>query len=227
MAINAKDVIHQAVDLLQDTTSIQWPAPELVRWLNAGQRQIIVHRPDALNKAATMTCVAGTKQTLPADAAELIEVVRNNTGISKRVVRSCDRSALDAQIPGWHALTGKDEIRHFMYDPREPKAFWVYPPATASAVLDINYAANPTDIAEPAPGSIWSDVVGTISVADKFANALVDYIMYRASFKEGGTQNLAKASAYAQTFAGALGIDVKSLIGVAPKGSQRGEGAPA
>jgi hypothetical protein len=196
--------------------------PELVRYLNAGQREIIVHRPDALNKAATVVCVAGTKQSLPADAAEAIEFPRNNSASSKRAIRVVDRAILDAQIPTWHSLPQKDEIAHVMYDPREPKVFWVYPPATTNAAVDVNYAANPTDIAEPAAGTIWSDVAGTISVADKFANALVDYVKYRAYSKEGDTQDLAKAGAAATVFAGALGIDVKSLVSVAPRGGAAG-----
>lgn len=217
MAVNAKDVVHQAVDLLQDAASVQWQVAELVRALNAAQRQVILYRPDALNKATTITCVAGTKQALPTDGAELIEVVRNNSTSSTRAVRMCDRADLDAQVPGWHALSQKDEIVHFMYDPREPKAFWVYPPATTNAKLDINYAAAATDIAEPAAGSIWSDVGGTVSVADKYADTLVDYILYRAWLKEGDTQDLAKSSASLQAFASALGVDIKALVAVAPR----------
>jgi hypothetical protein len=220
MAINAKDVIHLVVDQLQDVTSIRWPVPELVRYLNAGQREIIVQRPDALHKPALLVCAAGTKQALPADGAELIEVIRNNSAASLRSVRMCDRASLDAQIPGWHALAGKDEILHFMYDPREPKAFWVYPPATVNAKLDISYAANPTDVAEPAAGSIWSDVAGTISVADKFANALVSFTRFCAYSREGDGQDLPKAAAMQQAFAGSLGVDVQSVVAVAPKGGK-------
>jgi hypothetical protein len=153
MPIAAKDVIQRGVVTTQDTTSIRWPVGEWVRYLNDGQREIMLHRPDAFNKSAVIDCVAGTKQALPADGAKLIDVQRNSTVTSKRAIRICSREILDAQMPNWHNIAGAAEIVHFMYDPREPKAFWVYPPATIAAKLEINYSATPTDIAEPAAGS--------------------------------------------------------------------------
>lgn len=217
MTTDASAVIHQAVDQLQDVTSIRWPVAELVRWLNAGQREIIIHRPDARNVSGTVACVAGTKQALPAGAQSLIDVPRNNSAGSKRSITMVDRSILDAQIPDWHSLAQKAEILHVMYDPKDPLVFWTYPPASTSAALDVNYAALATDIAQPAAGSIWSDVLGTIGVADKFSNALVDYILYRAFMKPGDNYNPQRAGMAAQTFAGALGIDVKSVVSVAPQ----------
>ncbi|MFW9595551.1 MAG: DUF6682 family protein, partial [Macromonas sp.] len=44
MAISAQSIIRRAVETLQDPTSIRWPVPELVRYLNDGQREIKLHR---------------------------------------------------------------------------------------------------------------------------------------------------------------------------------------
>ena len=217
MPIAAKDVIQRGVVTTQDTTSIRWPVGEWVRYLNDGQREIMLHRPDAFNKSAVIDCVAGTKQALPADGAKLIDVQRNSTVTSKRAVRICSREILDAQMPNWHNIAGAAEIVHFMYDPREPKAFWVYPPATNTAKLEINYSATPTDIAEPAAGSEFTAVVGNISVADIYANALLDYMLYRGYLKDADyAGNAARAQAHYAAFATALGIELKATLSAAP-----------
>jgi hypothetical protein len=218
MSIAAQALIRRVVETLQDTTSIRWPVAELVRYLNDGQREIIVHRPDAMVTNASLTLTAGTKQSLPANGAKLIDVVRNSAG-SKRAIRMCAREILDAQSPGWHNLSGVTEIVHFMFDPRDPKVFYVYPPAqSAGASVDLVYSALPTDIAEPAAGTDYSAVSGAISVPDIYSNALQDYVLYRAYTKDSQyAGNEARAQARYAAFANALGIEIKATVAVAPQ----------
>ena len=167
---------------------------------------------------ATVTCVAGTKQTLPANGAKLIEVIRNARAAgTKRAVRMVNREILDAQMPGWHALAGVDDVLHFMYDPRDPRVFYVYPPATTSTQLDIVYAAYPTDIVEPADGATYTAVTGNISLPDIYGNVLQDYILYRAYTKDSEyAGNAQRAQAHYAAFANALGIEIKATVAVAP-----------
>lgn len=212
MAIPASTVIHLAVDQLLDVTSIRWPADELVRYLNAGQREIVTHRPDVMTTAAAPTLAAGTKQTLPAAGMKLVNIFRNT--VTKKAVTKVERDYLDQSIPGWHAITGAAEILHFMYDPMDPRVYWVYPPANGStAQLDISYTAMTTDVAEPSAGSIWSNVSGNIGVPDIYANALVDYVVFRALSKNSkfvGNDN--RAMAYLANFANSLGVELKTLL---------------
>ena len=217
MSIAAQALIRRVVETLQDTTSIRWPVAELVRYLNDGQREIIVHRPDAMVTNASVSLASGTKQSLPANGAKLIDVVRNSAG-NKRAIRMCAREILDAQSPGWHNLSGVTEIVHFMFDPRDPKVFYVYPPAAASgASVDLVYSALPTDIAEPAAGTDFAAVTGNISVPDIYSNALQDYVLYRAYTKDSQyAGNEARAQARYAAFANALGIEIKATVAVAP-----------
>ena len=218
MSIAAQALIRRVVETLQDTTSIRWPVAELVRYLNDGQREIIVHRPDAMVTNASVSLASGTKQSLPANGAKLIDVVRNSAG-NKRAIRMCAREILDAQSPGWHNLSGVTEIVHFMFDPRDPKVFYVYPPAAASgASVDLVYSALPTDIAEPAAGTDFAAVSGNISVPDIYSNALQDYVLYRAYTKDSQyAGNEARAQARYAAFANALGIEIKATVAVAPQ----------
>lgn len=218
MTITAQSIVRRVVETLQDSTSVRWPVNQLVRYLNDGQREIILYRPDAMVTDATHTLVAGSKQALPANGAKLIEVIRNNTATSKRSVRLVNREILDAQSPNWHNLTGVTEVLHFMYDPRDPTVFYVYPPAAASgAAVDLVYSALPTDITEPADGALYTAVSGNISVPDIYGNVLQDYILYRAYTKDSEyAGNAARAQAHYSAFANALGIEIKATINFQP-----------
>lgn len=214
MAIQAKTIIQRVVDTLQDTTSIRWPVAELVRYLNDGQREIVLHRPDAFTISQSLTLIAGTRQTLPANGAKLLDVVRNTSGAAIRMI---NREILDAQTPGWHSLTGSTNILHFMFDAREPRVFYVYPPATNQAKVDITYTAYPTDIAEPAAGTQHANVVGNISLPDIYGNALQDFILYKAYTKDSEyAGNAQRAQAHYAAFANALGLEIKATVAVAP-----------
>lgn len=217
MAITAQSIVRRVVETLQDNTSVRWPVNELVRYLNDGQREIVMYRPDAMVTNTTLTLVAGSRQSLPANGAKLIEVVRNNTANSKRSVRLVNREILDAQSPNWHNITGVAEVLHFMYDPRDPKVFYVYPPALNTAAVDIVYSALPTDITEPADGAVYTAVSGNISVPDIYGNVLQDYMLYRAYSKDSEyAGNAQRAQAHYAAFANALGVEMKATVNFQP-----------
>lgn len=217
MAIAVADILVGAITQMQDVTNVRWTIPELCRYYNDGQRAVAIVRPDALVKTAAVVLVAGSRQSLPADGMKLIEPVRN-TGGTKRAVRVVAREILDAQVPGWHSLAGVAEIKHVIYDPREPLAFYTYPPATVGASLDLTYSAKTVDIAIPADGSDVTAVAGNMSLADVFANPLRDYILFRAYSKDATyTANQGRADKHLQLFADQLGIDIKAAVLVAPR----------
>lgn len=218
MTIAAQSIIRRVVETIQDNTSIRWPVAELVRYLNDGQREVVLYRPDSMVTNASVTLVAGAKQALPTNGAKLIDVVRN-TGVNKRSVRMTNRSILDTQSPNWYNLTGVTEVLHYMYDPRDPKTFYVYPPAAASgASVELVYSAYPTDITEPADGALYSAVTGNISLPDIYSNVLGDYVLYRAYTKDSEyAGNAQRAQAHYAAFQAALTTEMAGTTGVAPK----------
>lgn len=223
MAVKARDIIHRCVDIIQDSTSVRWPIEELVRYLNDAQREVALYRPDAMVTNYTYTCTLGTKQTIDTAAilgSKLIDVVRNNTTSSKRSVRMVNREILDAQHPEWHEMTASAEIKHFMYDPRDPTVFYVYPPASTAAKLDIVYSKYPAEISDGGGSyGVWSDMPANaeISVPDIYSNVLQDYILYRAYSKDSEyAGNAQRAQAHYGAFANALGIEIQATVQVAP-----------
>ena len=232
MAISAQSIVQRATDLLQDQTSVRWPANELVRWLNDAQRAVVKARPDAMNTTATMTLAAGTRQDLDSTTAnaagtaalspipaKLIEITRNMAPTStKGAVRLVPRQFLDAQTPGWHNLPGSVNVLHYMFDARDPKTFYVYPPALATAQLEVMYSAYPTDIAEPAAGSTYADVTGNLSLPDVYADDVLNLIMYRCYSKDSEyAGNAERAAAYLNMVTGSLGAEIAATVAVAPK----------
>lgn len=218
MTTTAQSVIRRVVDTLQDAAATRWTTAELVRYLNDGQNEMLIYRPDAFATSVTLTLVAGAKQAVPSTAAKLLDVVRNSAETStKKAVRIVNRQLLDSQYPDWHVATATVNTVHYMYDPIDPRVFYVYPPATTLARLDVVLANYPTAVAEPAASTTFTSVTGNISVPDILATALMDYIAYRAFNKDAEyANNATRAQTHYALFTNALNTDYKGTTGVVP-----------
>lgn len=198
----ASTIIDRAAILLQDTTNIRWTRAELLAWLNDGQRDIAVHKPNACVTNTARQLVAGSKQTLAADAVSLVDAVRNlgaNGTTPGRAVRLVSREILDSQIPDWHAATPAAEVKHFVYSELDPHTFYVYPPSTGANQLELICTAAPATVSEDA----------AIALDDIYANALLDYMLYRAYAKDteyasNPTASANHYTAYGQAIKGKL-----------------------
>lgn len=177
--ITAQSVIDKAQTILQDTTGVRWPSAELLGWLNDGQREVTLYKPNAAVANAAVRLVSGTKQTLPATAIQLLDVVRNlgtDGNAPGRAIRLVQREIMDAQTPNWHADAPSAEVVHYMFSPVDPRTFYVYPPqpVTGTGYVELVYGASPSNAV----------LGGNISIDDIYQNVLVDYIMYRAYSKD-------------------------------------------
>lgn len=196
----AVDLINRVSITLQDPTFVRWTQGELLNYLNDAQRQVVLFRPDAKAVNAPFTCVNSAKQTLPADGLRLISVLRNTGG---RAITKVDRSILDVQLPTWYeTAVGSDGVKHYVYDALDPKNFYVFPKPAAAYQIDIIYAMSPVDIVI-ANHTTDTQVIG---IDDIYANALMDYMMYRAYQKDSEFANLNRAAVYYQAFTTSIGI---------------------
>jgi hypothetical protein len=196
--ITVSSVLARCAVLLQDPTNIRWPQAELLDWLNDGQREIALYKPNAFVKNQSKQLSAGTKQALPADGVSLIDVVRNmgtNGTTPGNAIRAVAREILDSQTPGWHASTAAAAAKHFVYSVLDPKNFYVYPPNDGTGHVEIIYVAAPAD----------ATLLSVITLDDIFVTALVNYVMYRAYSKDAEfAANATAAQAYYQAFQGNL-----------------------
>lgn len=202
--ITAGVLIDRTSIILQDTTNIRWPRIELLGWLNDGEREIVLHKPNAYIKNVQTPLAAGSKQNLPVDGVSLIDVPRNVAGPAIRVV---SREILDAQTPGWHTGIPQVTTKHYVYSPLDPKTFYVYPPSTGTGSVDLVYAASPADVGE----------ASTILVDDVYATALINYMLYRAYSKDAEyAANSAQATAFYSAFMALLGAKVTAETVTSP-----------
>ncbi len=208
--VKVVDIIRNVEHVLQDT-SIRWPRTELQNWINEAYLAIILLRPDANAKTGTFTCAAGSRQQLTAQFAsglKLLDITRNLAATSdKRAVRLVARSVLDDQRPTWHAEAGTVNIQHFMYDPRQPKEFFVYPPATTAAELEVIYADAVVShtLSESALDPTGSNT-DVILLDDIYQSSITDWVLYRAYSKDAEYgSNEARAVASYNAFNAALG----------------------
>lgn len=210
--ITAQSVVDKVQVILQDTTGVRWPDSELLDWLNDGQREIVLYKPNAFIKNLAVRMAGGTKQSLPADGVQLIDVVRNmgtNGMTPGRAVRITMREVLDSQLPDWHSETPSSVVKHYVYSLFDPKNFYVYPPqpAAGQGYIELVYGASPTD----------TTLGGTITLDDIYQNVLVDYILYRAYSKDteyAADQN--RAATHQNAYIAALTGKAKVELGANP-----------
>lgn len=209
--VKVVDLISRARTLLQDTTSVRWALSELQSSLNEGYRETLNFRPDSNTLTGTFTCAAGPRQVLTtafANASRLVSVVRNVAANSnKYAVHLVDRRVLDTQRRGWFTEPASISIEQYVFDPRQPREFMVYPPATVTAQLEVLYAQVPSPHALTDAQLGNSATTEVIRIDDTFANALLDYMLYKSYSKDSEQQaNAARAVAHYQAFQNSLGV---------------------
>lgn len=212
--VTAAQIIDRAAVALQDTGNVRWTRAELLDYLNAGQRALVVIKPTANVLLTDAPLVAGTVQTLPTsdgtspvDPIQLITVLRNSCG-DGRAVRLIARDLLDLHMGDWHSAPQTRVVKHYCYSDLDPKRFLVYPPNDGTGCLEIAYAATPVALASEAT---------TVSVDDIYQDALLDYVLYRAFSKDAEyAADPARAAARYASFAAALGSKAAHEQGDSP-----------
>jgi len=217
--LQAQHILSRVRNILQDNTSVRWTDGELFDYLSDGQREIANLRPDATATHSNILLATGTEQTIPDDGLRLIQVIRNMSGTATdatgaRAITKVNIGVLNSEQPSWHdpTVTGKAAhgtvVKHFMFDPRDPRKFFVYPGVSGSAYVELVYSKNPT--------SIGANTT-LIQVDDIYANALMNFVLYRAFLKDAEyAANAQRAGSHYQLFTQSLAIGQESTVVNAP-----------
>ena len=217
MALTGANLISRIQDTLQDTTAVRWTEAELLRYINDAQREIVNFKPEATAKHVNNSLATGTEQAVP--GLTLIKVVRNMSSnqdgaTGGRAVRLVDSDTLNSIEPDWHnpTVTGDaahgSVIKHYVFDPDDPKKFYVYPGVKSglNAYIEIVYSDVPTDL---------SATSSTIAIDDIYGNALIDYVLYRCYLKDAEfAGNAQRANTHYQLFMASIsgGGQAKNLF---------------
>jgi len=190
MATKVRSLLNRAAALLNDEEFVRWKEAELLEWLNDGQKAV-ARGPatDAYVLRDDITCVAGTVQDLPGDTVRLIDVVK--AVATGSAILQADYALVDILAGQWRAAAAA-EAQNFFYDERNPKQVELYPPQIGGELIEILYNAMPANAL----------VNGSIAIDDAYADALIDYMVYRALSKdtEDTATDLRKADAFYKAF---------------------------
>lgn len=205
------DIIDRARRMLHDPTKTGWSDAELLDWFNAAQVALITMRPDALTKCAKFLCDQKTRQSLPAEAIRLIRVDRNSAG---GAIRYISRDELNHQLPEWHDDSFPvEDVELYIFDPKEPKAFYVYPVPVSGHPIELIYSYAP----KPISINDFSNDLTVIAVDDSFQDAIYDYLMFRACSKDSDHADGAqRAGLHFQSFTSFLQGKYDSDAGIKP-----------
>ncbi len=215
--MKAQYVLDRVQDILQDTTGVRWPETELLRYLNDAQQEVVLQKPDASSENFSMQLRPGTRQVAPPNALRLLDVVRNmglDGNTPGDAVTLIGRGVLDAQRRSWHSDPSTESVHHYIYDARDPKTFYVYPPvASPPHHLEV--------VVSTAPNTVMS-ADEDLSLDDIYINVLIDYVLYRSYSKDADfAANLERALTHYQAFAQSLGIKTKGDYTFTPRAARR------
>lgn len=235
-----KDLLFRVSSQLHDVSPqfTRWTQRELVSWLNDGQKAIAKYMPSSCSRVDAIKLAAGTKQSIERLLAGnvrsdgglttsniyggyLQSIIRNmgaDGATPGRSIRLVDREVMDVNNPTWHSETGA-YVSQYMFDPRMPKVFYVYPgvPSATNAWIEISYLSDPVEVSATGSYGMDGTSLTTISVDDKYIDDLVNYILARAYMKDAEfAANGNLASAHSNMFTASINAQATALSGVNP-----------
>lgn len=232
-----KDLLYQVSTQLHDMAPqfTRWTEKELVGWLNDGQRAIAKYMPSSCSRVDVVKLVPGTKQSidliplariLPGDGSAPANVygislldVRRNMGVNGLtpgdVIRVVDMEILDSIYPNWHTKSGQPS--QYAFKPVTPTTFYVSPgvPSVGAVWVELSLIALPTPIVSNGSLGFGGSSTVTISVADTYADDLINYILARAYMKDAEfAANSNLAAAHTTLFTSSINAQTAALTGV-------------
>lgn len=190
----AVDLINRVSRILNDEGGERrWSQPELLEWLNDGQREVVLHRPDASVKSVNFSCTNNARQTLPDEALGLVDVVRNADGTPIFQIVSLEWGVLDHGIES-------DQIDLFSFDERNPRDFYLHPTPDAGTVVELVYSVLPQEVVV----TDFESGTTPLSISALYANAVLDYMLFRALQKEDDAASGSRAAAHYEAFLSSL-----------------------
>jgi hypothetical protein len=194
MAKTYQSIIDKAEIVLQDEdtdqTTRRWTETEMLGWAKDAEEQVASLKPDSYPVVEAVALSAGSQQSLPSNAMQLIDVLCNmGTDGSTRgdVVEVVEKNLMNAINPGWMSDTANTTVTHVVYDSkRTPKLFWVYPKSPGTNYLEI--------ITGKLPDNSSKVISDTILIPDEYSNAMLHYIIAMCFAKDIDIPNSAQRS---------------------------------
>ncbi|MBI9090717.1 MAG: hypothetical protein JEZ12_15985 [Desulfobacterium sp.] len=167
------DAIAQMIaEQLTDSGNVIWPEMDIIYpAITEAQNFIVFLRPEASSSVVPFTCAAGScKQEIPATGLAFLDVTRNlglNGTTPGKPIKKIPKAVLDDSVPGWTIEETTDRIQQYVFEPENPRFFWVYP--TPSVALQVELSQSLV----PAPVASGTD---TISLPDTYITPILEWV---------------------------------------------------
>ncbi len=190
-------ILSRVRQLLQDDDT-RWTNNDLLNCFNEAQIAVVQNRPDTYSQVTTFECQNTARQTVPAAAYRLMDIIDNlSTG---RAVTKTTRATLDSMVANWSTTAGS-EVEQFIYDEKSPGVFYVYPVPAANHQIHILISRTPTPVAI----TDFDNDATQMELDTVWLNPVINYMMFRAYMMDGETEgNLMQAQSYLKMFANDL-----------------------
>lgn len=193
-----------------DPTGIRITNAKAIRWGNDAQLAIVTTLPIAGFTRAVVTPAATCRHTLEnlglTDGLQLLDL-GCNVGADGVTIGSQITKRKRAEIadfnPTWQNTPGTS-ADHYVYDEREPAAFYLFPQITSGGgKIEVEYAKRP---------ALMTDLADALTVSDTYRQALETFVL--ASYygtPNGADFNPQWASALMQAFYQLLGVRPQNI----------------
>jgi hypothetical protein len=173
----------------------------MLTWATDSEIEIAKMKPDSYPVIEVVALAAGSQQSLPARATQLLDVLCNmrTDGTTRgNIIQVVEKKLMNAINPGWMADTAVSSVTHVIYDTkRSPKLYWVYPQSTGINYIELITSKLPDN---------GSKVIGDDTLlADEYSNSMLHYILAMCFAKDLDIPNSA------QRVAGHMDIFLDSL----------------
>ena len=231
--MKASEIMSRASTILLDDDYTRWTMTELAMWLTDALREVALIVPKATSQNIIVPLVEGTRQALPENCQQLLRVVRNvdvdgDNRVGKGVITIVQREGLDSQNPNWHDgqyVRFRPYARHFVFDETDPLTFYVWPGNDGTGNIEAVVSVIP-DAIKPVTGGdpdLLESYDVPLGVIDVYANAILDYTLYRAYCKDAQNAGAAnRAGLFYQQFSQSLGIRANAELVNSPNYKQTG-----
>ena len=218
--------IRLARDALQDEDGVYWTLDNLIDYLNAATYALASLRPDSKSVTESVALVAGTKQAVPSSGVRLLNITRN-MGVGGttpgKTITLAQANSFNLTRPDWHTDATKTIVRHYIFDNRTPKSYYVWPPIPSTPVVQVEivYAQEPVAVPLTTDTPAYDATDSELDVSGNYLNPLLEFMLYRAYNKDAETANGALGNQHLAQFYGLLGMDAQKAALVSQENRDR------
>lgn len=192
------DALASAAEQLLDPGHQVHSQAQLLTAFNQAVKAVVIAQPDEGVRRTEVTCVAGSRQSIPTGGLRLIRVL----GLRERTSELMFRDD-----PNWHSAPACGALEFWVADERNPKAFELYPNAHDGDTVVVEISQAPDDIVID---NFDSDEQ-PLPVNNAYLPALLEYLLYlRLSADPTNLAALQQAQAHQMQFANLMGLKWKS-----------------